>query len=85
MLVDFVDDPTHFLGLRIETPEEENDITIFLSQEASIEALIKELNLALASTGQTPYRSGYPVDKIPTKTTLLQQKLQQAIDNMQFI
>eukprot|EP00957_Ditylum_brightwellii_P113233 8635269-Ditylum_brightwellii.AAC.1 len=85
MLVDFIDDPTHFLGLQIETVKEENDLTIFLSQQASIEALIDELELALANTSQTPYRSGYPVDKIPVESTLPQKKLQQAIDNMQSI
>eukprot|EP00957_Ditylum_brightwellii_P208746 15358763-Ditylum_brightwellii.AAC.1 len=70
MLVKFTSEPAHFLGIQFETIKEDNDITIFLSQEATIKVLITELSLDLANTVQSPYRSGYPIDKIPTSSNL---------------
>eukprot|EP00957_Ditylum_brightwellii_P161206 12274151-Ditylum_brightwellii.AAC.1 len=59
MLVDFTGEPTHFLGIQFETIKEDADITILLSQKASIDALIAELELTFVNTSQTPYRNGY--------------------------
>jgi hypothetical protein len=63
---------TYFLGIKFITNTDENgDISIQLTQEAFIESLL------VASAGldgdgvnesKTPYRVGYPVNKIPQET-----------------
>eukprot|EP00957_Ditylum_brightwellii_P031746 2407443-Ditylum_brightwellii.AAC.1 len=85
MLVEFTGEPTHFLGIHFKTIKEEDAVTIFMSQKTSIEALIEDLNLTMANTTQTPYCSGYLLDKIPTDTNLPPSKLLAAQQQMQQI
>eukprot|EP00957_Ditylum_brightwellii_P088866 6766791-Ditylum_brightwellii.AAC.1 len=85
MLVEFIGKPTHFLGIHFETVKEEGVVTIFMSQEATIKALIEDLNFTTANTTQAPYRSGYPVDRIQTEFNLLQSKLEAAQQTMRQI
>ena len=78
MGVDFDPDPQHFLGLKMECSRDvDNHVKIFLSQEAFIDSLLINHNLHTSSfTPLTPYRSGYPVDKIPMDTNLPPHVLQ---------
>eukprot|EP00957_Ditylum_brightwellii_P073733 5603152-Ditylum_brightwellii.AAC.1 len=85
MLVEFIGEPTHFLGIQFETIKEADAVTIFMSQEATIEALIEDLNLMTANPTRTPYRSSYLVDKILTDSNLPQSKLDAAQQTMRQI
>ena len=78
MGVDFDHDPQHFLGLKMECCRHaDNHVDIFLSQEAFIDSLLITHGLDTStSTPRTPYRSGYPVDKIPMDTNLPPDVLQ---------
>eukprot|EP00957_Ditylum_brightwellii_P172047 13098229-Ditylum_brightwellii.AAC.1 len=73
----YVDDFIYFSPL--------DDIEKEFEREASIEALIEDLNLATANPTQTPYGSGYLVDKIPVKTNLPQSKIRTAQQHMSSI
>ena len=57
--------PQILLGLKIRTYKEDNDMSIFLSQQATTEELIHAAGLIdiSATTQPTPYISGYPVGK----------------------
>eukprot|EP00957_Ditylum_brightwellii_P085707 6520070-Ditylum_brightwellii.AAC.1 len=78
MLEDFTGEPRHFLGIKFEVINSANDVTVFLSQEASIDTLIKELSLLDLVSPSIPYCSGYPVDKIPVELPLPKHKLELA-------
>ena len=59
----------HFLGLTFHcTRHSDNNISIRLSQEPFIDNLLERTQLdgPDVHTVPTPYRSGYPVDKIPS-------------------
>ena len=73
-------DASHFLGIHFQTHRYENgDVWIHLSQEAFIDTLVQKVGLdgPISATTPTPYRAGYPVDKIPqaTYTTTQQNKI----------
>eukprot|EP00957_Ditylum_brightwellii_P125125 9538337-Ditylum_brightwellii.AAC.2 len=85
MLVEFIGKPTHFLGIHFETIKKADAVTIFMSQEATIEALVEDLNFMTANPTRIPYRSGYPVDKILTDSNLPQSKLDAAQQTMRQI
>ena len=53
-------------GQKVQTHEEENNMSIFLSQQFTIEELIHKVGIfeVLTSSKPTPYWSGYPVDKM---------------------
>ena len=53
MIVDFKNEPTYFLGLNERIIDAEKKTSIFLSQKASIKALIKSLGLEDYSTAKT--------------------------------
>lgn len=58
---------TYFLGIKFTTQTDENgDVSIQLSQEAFIESLVQSTGLDGdgVTEPKTPYRIGYPVDKI---------------------
>ena len=64
--VDFMGDVTHFLGIKFSwTREEKKHITAHLNQEAFADHLIDSTSMINATTVETPYRSGHPVDSIP--------------------
>jgi hypothetical protein len=61
----------HFLGINFKTKQhEDGHVSILLSQEAFIDTLatLSGLDGDGISEPKTPYRSGYPVDKIPDET-----------------
>ena len=70
----------YFLGIRFtNTTHDDGHVTTKLSQEAFSETLIAaaQLDGDAVSIPHTPYRSGYPIDKIPIEpnlTPLTQQK-----------
>eukprot|EP00957_Ditylum_brightwellii_P035917 2721907-Ditylum_brightwellii.AAC.1 len=82
MLVEFDHEPKNFLGMRLEQLKQDNNISIFLSQEATIDALIHDLGLESANIIHTLYRSGCPVDKIPDNPNLPPLKLAEAQDKL---
>ena len=70
----FTGPPQHFLDLKMEcNTNEHGKNIIFIYQQAFIEDLIIQLNLDDDVTGRklSPYRSGYPIDKIPSRNDLL--------------
>ena len=64
MLVDFEGEPKKFLGMKWQQIIDDESLTIHLSQEATISALVEEIFLEDANSVYTPYISVCPVDKI---------------------
>ena len=58
MLVDFEGEPTKFLGMKWQQIADDESLTIHLSQEADISALVEELGLEDANSVHTPYIYG---------------------------
>ena len=79
-IVSFEHNPSHFLGIRITTKHNpDKTFNIHLSQEVIIQNLMEEHNLSPSTnTKSTPYRSGYPVDKVPSNKSLHPAVLDQA-------
>lgn len=70
----FTGPPQHFLDLKMEcNTNEHGKQIIFINQQAFIEDLIIQLNLDDDVTGRklSPYRSGNPINKIPSRNDLL--------------
>ena len=60
----------YFLGVKFDCVKHNNkEVTIQLSQTAFVESLLIQyhMNGDEINTVQTPYRSGYPIDKIPSE------------------
>jgi len=76
--VDFMGPVTHFLGLKFQWRQTKTMLKVHISQEAFADTLIQKAGLTRFSstTTKTPYRSGYPVDKIPPDPTLTTQQKQ---------
>ena len=74
-LVTFEKDPSLFLGIKmLKKPLPNDKFSIHLSQQVIINDLMTEHNLTTSSiTKATPYRSRYPVDKVPRQNNLPQQ------------
>eukprot|EP00957_Ditylum_brightwellii_P058161 4410547-Ditylum_brightwellii.AAC.1 len=64
--------------MRINQIVEKDDLSIFLSQEARIGALLEDFNLTTANPVPIPYRAGCPVDKISNTTHHPQKVLEEA-------
>ena len=87
-------DISHFLGITFQTHRyENNDVWIHLSQEAFTDTLIAKVGLdgPISATAPTPYRSGYPIDKIPTEEydeatqAKITHKMQQLTGSLQWL
>ena len=76
--VDIMGDVSHFLGLRFQWKRNNTHIKVHLSQEAFADTLVEQAGLSHFSTTttKTPYRSGYPVDKIADDPTLTDSQRQ---------
>ncbi len=64
----FEGDVSHFLGIAFQSIRHaDGHVSTHLSQEASIDSLLDQANLSGPDVAPvpTPYRTGYPVDKIP--------------------
>ena len=84
--VDFDHAPSHFLGMKLDCTHNENKTSIVITQPATIEALVESSNLqSVANPVMTPYRSGYPVDKINDNHTLPPHHLEQIQDQYRSI
>jgi hypothetical protein len=90
----FSGDIDYFLGIKFDCKHNENgDVSIMMSQEAFIESLCESVKLnGPTSNPSTPYRSGYPVDSIPTTCTTdsttqnkLQHKMQTLIGSLNWL
>jgi len=64
--VDFMGTVSHFLGIRFQYRQTQDELKVHLSQQAFSENLLQQAGLDNDSTtsNATPYRSGYPVDKV---------------------
>ena len=71
-LVTFEQNPNHFLGQKISILQEpEGTFGTHLSQRAIIDGILDEYNLNdTSNTKRSPYRSGFPVDKINERKPL---------------
>ena len=92
MLVDFEGEPTKFLGMKWQQISDDESLTIILSQEVTISALVEELGLEYANSVPTPYRYGCPVDKImsahhlpPSRIQVAQEKLQSVVGSLTWL
>ena len=79
--ISFMGPVTHFLGIKFDSFwDNNNSLSIYMSQPAFIDALIQTTNLQSANPTSTPYRNGFPVNsiKLPTtpasKSTILQMR-----------
>ena len=66
----FDGDITHFLGITFNCKRhEDNNLSIYMNQEPFIDTVLVKVGLdgPECGTSPTPYRSGYPIDKIPKK------------------
>ena len=62
---------SHFLGITFNcSRHEDNHVSIHISQEPFIDTLLVKAGLdgPNSATAPTPYRAGYPINKIPPKT-----------------
>ena len=66
--VEFTGPPQYFLGLKVKYKKVENNLSIFLPQQAEATELIHRAGLSniLTKTNKTSYCTGYQVDKIDT-------------------
>ena len=64
--VDFMGPVSHYLGIKFQWRQTSKRTSVHLSQEAFSDNIIEQIGLDLetATCKPTPYRSGYPVDKI---------------------
>lgn len=76
-LVTFEQDPTLLLGINMTKKQlPENQFSVHLSQQVIVQNFMTEHSLSLSSiTKPTPYRAGYPVDKVKHKKNLPQKFL----------
>jgi hypothetical protein len=90
----FSGDIDYFLGIKFDCKKnKDGDVSIMMSQEAFIESLCESVNLNGPTTNpSTPYRSGYPVDSIPTTIhhnpntqQQLQHKMQTLIGSLNWL
>ena len=91
--VDFMGKVSHFLGLKFQWTEYNDDngqqqLKVHLSQKAFAENLVQLADLTTATSHPTtPYRSGFPVDAVPETTNTadkvqLQNRLRQLVGSM---
>ena len=91
--VDFMGDVSHFLGMKFVWTKHNSTLSVHLSQSAFVDNLIYDLGLDPESTSapKTPYRSGLPIDSIPTvpmpssDRDKLKLKIQQIMGSLQWI
>ena len=82
----------HATGMKWQKIADYHILTIHLSQEATIRALVEELFLEDTNSVHTPYRSGFPVDNIPSTYHLppsilqsLQEQLQSVVGSLNWL
>ena len=85
MLVDFEGKPKNYLCMKWHQIEDDEILTIHLLQEVTIIALVEELGLEDANSFLTPYRSGCPVNKIPSVDHLPPSILQASQEQLQSV
>ena len=76
--VDFMGEVSHFIGIKFSWQRKPDDhITVHMTQGAFADNLIEEAGLTDANPVNTPYRSGHPVDNIPSEQypSLVQPKI----------
>ena len=66
----------HFLGIKFQWVQKNSSLIVHLSQPAFTDHIIQEhgLNLDSATSSRTPYRSGLPVDSVPSVPMTQQAK-----------
>ena len=68
--ISFMGNITHFLGMKFDCiRDQQNNLSVYLSQTAFIDTLANMAQVENANPVRSPYRSGYPVDKIPPPST----------------
>ena len=68
--ITFMGQITHFLGIKFDCIRDNNkQLTIHMSQTAFIETLVEIAGLTDANPVSSPYRSGFPIDKIKSPTS----------------
>ena len=65
--VDFMGQVSHFLGVKFDWKQENDHLSVHLSQEAFTETLLHQFDFHhdAVNIRPTPYRSGLPIDAIP--------------------
>ena len=85
--VTFTPEIDYFLGIKFDcVKHNESNVTIHMSQSAFAENLLSQhkMNGDFINTVQSPYRSGYPIDKIPSEAydDKLQQKYTKTLQSL---
>ena len=91
--VEFLGDVSHFLGVKFDWSQKPSSLQVHLSQPAFIDHLAHEAGLHedSASAPKSPYRSGLPIDSIPTSPmstddrTKLRNRMQQLMGSLQWL
>jgi hypothetical protein len=91
--VEFLGQVTQFLGVEFTWEKQNNELTVTLSQQAFIETLVESWNLQNSSVKciNSPYRSGTPIDTIPTvemteiETSILRHKYQSITGSLNWL
>ena len=70
LTVDFMGAVTYFLGCRYQWFKTKNNgMGVHISQPGFVERLLEKFNMQDCNAAKTPYRSGLPIDRLPTPTT----------------
>ena len=85
MLVEFEGETKKILGMKWKQIADDESLTIHLSQEATIIALVEELGRQYANSVHTPYIFGCPVDNISFADHLPPSRLKSAQDQLQSV
>ena len=92
--VDFQPEISHFLGIKFTNVRHaDGNVDIYMNQPKDISSLIQKAGLhhPHTLTSRTPYRSGYPVDSIPTvpmpthKQEKMNKELQELVGSLNWI
>jgi hypothetical protein len=69
--VDFMGPVSYFLGCRYDwIKQEDGSLSVHISQEGFVDAILERFGMTNCCPAPTPYRSGYPIDRIPHDDTL---------------
>lgn len=78
----------YFLSIKFTWQQQQEDLIVYLTQEAFAETCIHIVNLSEENSVSAPYRSGHPIDPVPTPlssyvaTTALCQQIQSLVGSL---
>jgi hypothetical protein len=84
--VDFMGDVNYFLGCRYDWIDEaDGSLSVHISQEGFVDALLERYDMSDCRPASTPYRSGLPIDRVPRDANLTPHQREELRTQMQSI